>query len=185
MRKRVFFPVKAEEHGPNFGFWEWALPIMLRESRHEVLLVPISALCERHFLLPSCREKRALYQTSKVVQPWGIHFGLFGVQETHFLKMNFHFVNKPHFLFLHTEKREPYIRPQRWMATKVVQPWGIPIGPFGVQETHFCKMDFHFVDKPHGAFPFSCMQRKGNPKVGYFWTMGVPPILHLHLHLPL
>ena len=26
-------------------------------------------------------------------------------------------------------------------------------------------MDFHFINRPHAAFPFSCIQRKGLPSV--------------------
>ena len=53
--------------------------------------------------------------------------------------------------------------------------WGIRFGPFAVHGTYFCKIDFHFINKPHGAFPFSCIQRIGllmmGPKSG--WHKGV------------
>ena len=30
-------------------------------------------------------------------------------------------------------------------------------------QNQFFKCKFHFINKPHEAFPFSCMQRKGHP----------------------
>ena len=51
------------------------------------------------------------------------------------------------------------------MTARGVRPWGIQIGPFAVHKTYFCKMNFHFINKPHAAFPFSSMQRKRHPTV--------------------
>ena len=42
---------------------------------------------------------------------------------------------------------------------------GIQIRPFGVYKTHFWKLNIHFINMPHEAFPFVCMQRKGCPIV--------------------
>ena len=47
--------------------------------------------------------------------------------------------------------------------TRGVWPWGIQIGPFGVQETYFCKVNFHFINRPDAAFPFSCILWNGHP----------------------
>ena len=48
-------------------------------------------------------------------------------------------------------------------GTKGVCPWGIQIGPFAVHETYFCKMDFHFINRPDAAFPLSCITVKWTP----------------------
>ena len=73
------------------------------------------------------------------------------------------------------EKRVPFSGLQKRMAPRCVWPWGIQIGFFAVQETHFCIMDFHFINRPHAAFPFSCIQRKGHPSVDHKsdWHQGV------------
>ena len=93
-------------------------------------------------------------------------------------KTNFHFFNRPHAAFPFScmqRKGTPYSGPQKWMTARGVWPWGIQIGPFAVYETYFCKMNFHFIHKSHAAFPFSCMQRKGQPTVDLKsdWHQGV------------
>ena len=78
-------------------------------------------------------------------------------------------------LFLHQVKWAPLSKPQKWMTPRGVWLWDIQIRSFAVYETYFCKMNFHFLNKPHAAFPFSCMQRKGHPTVNpkSEWHQGV------------
>ena len=51
------------------------------------------------------------------------------------------------------------------MTLRGVWPWGIQIGPFAVHKTYFFKINFPLINKPHAAFPFSCMQRNGHPSM--------------------
>ena len=68
-----------------------------------------------------------------------------------------------HSLFLHAEKRALHTRPQKWMTPRGVWPWGIWIGPFAVNETYFCQLNFHFIDRPHAGFPFLACREKITP----------------------
>ena len=80
-----------------------------------------------------------------------------------------------HFPFSVSRKRAPYNGPQKWMTKRGVWPLAIQIRSFAVHETYFCQMDFHFINKPHAAFPFSCIQRKRAPHSGpkSEWHQGV------------
>ena len=51
-------------------------------------------------------------------------------------------------------KRAPHNGPQKWMRPRGVWPWGIQIGPFAVNKTYFCKVDFHFINNHMQEFPF-------------------------------
>ena len=76
---------------------------------------------------------------------------------------------------------------------------GHSIGPFGIHETYFCNMDFHFIDQPHAAFPFSCIKANGHltvdPKVSDTkgcmtlglsnWTISSQQNLFLKIKFPL
>ena len=66
---------------------------------------------------------------------------------------------------LRTVKWAPHNVPQKWMRPRGLWPWGIQIGAFGVHETYFSNMNFHFFNRPHAAFPFSCTQWKGSPQL--------------------
>ena len=103
------------------------------------------------------------------------------------------------FPFLHAEERDTLQWTQKWTTPRVVWPWGIRIGSFGVYKTYFCKMNFHFFNRPHASVPFSCMQRKGHPTMdpkkddpkGYMspghsnWTICSPQNLFLQDEYPL
>ena len=94
-------------------------------------------------------------------------------------------------LFQHAEKK--------WMKRRGIWPWFIQVGPFRVHKIYFWIVNFHFIIKPHAAFPFSCMQRKGSlnwtPKVnetkGHMtlghssWTIWSPLDLFLDSEFPL
>ena len=60
---------------------------------------------------------------------------------------------------------------RKWIAPRGGWPWGIQIGSFAVHETYFCKMDFHFMNKLHAAFSFSCIQRKWHPSVAKVYDL--------------
>ena len=109
------------------------------------------------------------WMTTRRAWPWAIQIGPFRVQETYFSIENFHFVNMPHAAVSFTACREMWILhsgPWKWMTPRELWPRANQIGPFGVQETYFCKVNFPFVNMPHAAFPFNCMQRNGNPNSG-------------------
>ena len=41
---------------------------------------------------------------------------------------------------------------------------GIRNGPFAVHENYFCKMNFHFINWPHAAFPFPAYSEMDTPQ---------------------
>ena len=103
-------------------------------------------------------------------------------QDTNFWKANFHCINKPHWAFPFSCRHrkghatvDPESGPHKWMTQRGARPWGIQVGPFGVNQTYFCNINFHFIHKPHAAFPFSCMQRKGQASMDLEsgWQRGV------------
>ena len=114
-------------------------------------------------------EKRdTLYWTPKVNGTkwcsWGIQIGPFRVHKTYLSYMNFHFINRPHAAFSFSCMQRngyPTLDP-KVNETKGCITLGHQVGPFWLHKTYFCKTNFHFINKPHAAFPFSCMQRTGN-----------------------
>ena len=70
-----------------------------------------------------------------------------------------------HSLSQHAEKGTPQYRPQMRMTPRDEWPWCIQIGPFRVYKTYFWKVNFHFFTRPHAAFPFSSIHKKGIPNI--------------------
>ena len=68
-----------------------------------------------------------------------------------------------HFIFPAYRKKAHHGGLQKWMTPRCLLPLGIQIGPFAVHKTYSCKINFHVINKPHAAFAFSCIQRKGHP----------------------
>ena len=59
------------------------------------------------------------------------------------------------------EKGTPQWTTPKVMIPRGVGPWGVQIGIFRVHETYFCKIDSHFFNTPHAAFPLSACRGKG------------------------
>ena len=55
------------------------------------------------------------------------------------------------------------------LTARVICPRDIQIGPFGAYRKFFWKVNFHFIRRPHAAFLYSCMQRKGQFSVDLKW----------------
>ena len=53
-----------------------------------------------------------------------------------------------------------FYRVQKILQTPLSAKWPFPHA-FGVYKTHFFERNFHLINNPHAAFPFSCIQRKG------------------------
>ena len=60
-------------------------------------------------------------------------------------------------------KWTPHNVPEKWMTTMGIWPWGTRIGPIAFHETYFFTMNFHFINRPHEALPFSCIQWDEDP----------------------
>ena len=117
------------------------------------------------------------------VWPWGIQVGPYAVHETYFCKMNLHFINRPHAAFPISciqWNGQPTCT-QKWMAPRGVWPWGIQIWSLAVHETHFCKMDFHFINQPHAAFPAS---RNAHPTKYRVGVIALAPEFYASLPSP-
>ena len=111
----------------------------------------------QQFHLASCREMVILIVTPRRAWLRANQIGSFGVQETYFWRVNFHFVNMPHAAAPFTACKEMGILhslPWKCMTPRELWPSAIQIGAFGVQETYFWKVNFHFVNVPHEAVPF-------------------------------
>ena len=127
----------------------------------------------QHFPFPASREKATPQWTPKVDETKGCmtlghsNWTIWSPRNL-FLQTEFPLYYKAICsisLFLHAGERDTPHWTQKWMTLRGVWPWGIQIGPYGVQKTYFCKVNFHFINRPHAAFPFSCIQRKGHPSV--------------------
>ena len=98
---------------------------------------------------------------------WVIQIGQFATNKTYFCKTDFHFFNRPHAAFpfpASREKGNPQWTP-KVSDTKGCMTLGYSNWPICSQQNLFLKPQFHLINKPHAAFPFSCMLRKGQPTV--------------------
>ena len=158
---------RAGAHGPvAMSHSAFPLPSMHAEKRasHSEL---------QKWIYPLHPRKRALYSrsqkwmTPRGVWPCRIQIGPFGVNETYFCKIDFHFINWPHAAFpfpAYSEMDTPQCTTKE-NNTKGYMTLAVRIGPFAVNRTYFSKVNFHFINWPHAASPFSCIQWKGHPRI--------------------
>ena len=127
-------------------------------------------MCQmQHFPFPACREMVSQHWTPRwmrVMGPGAFKFDhLESTKPILEKKISTLFMcQMQHFPFpACREKGTPKYGSHKWLTPKGVWPWGTQIGPFAVHKTYFCKMNFHFINRPHAAFPFSCIQWNGHP----------------------